>query len=207
MATTTAPLFGLDASGSLAKSIVFSKWKGRTYVRRHAIPSNPKSGLQVGMRSMLKFVTQNYASLSATIKGHWATAAKSSNITALNEQVRKCQVNARINKGAIQDPTAVAGTTPNAPASLAITAQPKSLVVTWTHPASNPGNYTAMVWMSKTTGFTPDVSTLVAVVTQATLTIQIPDLVTGTPYYFRVAETNTDGTIGALVAQQTGTPT
>jgi len=43
MARTTAPLFSLDASGTIAKAITFSKWRGRQYVRRHAIPKNPQS--------------------------------------------------------------------------------------------------------------------------------------------------------------------
>lgn len=64
-----------------------------------------------------------------------------------------------------------------------------------------------MIWMSTTTGFTPSTATLIAVVAQADLTFTVRGLITGTPYYFRNAETNTDGTIGALQAQFTGTPT
>jgi len=207
MALTKAPLFGLDASGQLGGSIVFSKWKGRTYVRRLAIPHNPKSGLQVGMRAAFKFVSQNYATLSATIVGHWKTVADKTSITPLNAQIRSCQENIRLGKGCIEDPTATAGTTPNAPATASATALPKSLALAWTHPGSNPGNYTAMIWMSTTTGFTPSTATLIAVVTQATLAYTVRDLITGTPYYFRIAETNTDGTIGAMIAQFTGTPT
>lgn len=207
MALTKAPLFGLDAGGTLAGAIVFSKWKGRTYVRRHAVPHNPKSGLQVGMRAGFKFITQAYAGLSATIVGHWKTIADKTSITPMNAQLRTSQINIRLGKGCIQDPTAAAGTTPTAPATATATALPKSLLLAWTHPAVTPGNYTAMIWMSTTTGFTPSTATLIAIVSQATLTYTVRGLVTGTAYFFRLAETNTDGTIGAQIAQFTGTPT
>lgn len=46
MAKVTAPLLSFGASGSLAKSLVYSKWKGRPYTRRHVIPANPQSTAQ-----------------------------------------------------------------------------------------------------------------------------------------------------------------
>jgi len=207
MAITKAPLFSLDASGTLAGAIVFSKWKGRQYVRRHAIPHNPKSGLQVGMRAGFKFTSQDYKNLSGAVVSHWKALSDPLALTPLDVQQRYSQRNIRLGKGCIQDPTASAGTTPNAPTTGVATALPKSLLLTWAHPGANPGDYTTMIWMSTTTGFTPSTATLVAVVSQATLTYTVRNLTTGTPYYFRVAETNTDGTIGAILAQFTGTPT
>lgn len=43
MAKVTAPLLSFGASGTLAKTMVFSKWKGRPYARRHVIPANPQT--------------------------------------------------------------------------------------------------------------------------------------------------------------------
>lgn len=207
MALTKAPLFSLDAGGALAGAVVFSKWKGRQYVRRLAIPHNPKSGLQVGMRASLRFTTQAYATLSAGAKANWKIVADHQNITPLNAQVQYSQRNIRLGNGCIHDPTDAAGTTPNAPASGTATAAPKTLILNWTHPGANPGQYTTMIWMSTTNGFTPSTATLIAVVAQATLTYTVRGLVTGTPYYFRIAETNNNGVVGALLAQFTGTPT
>ena len=207
MALTKAPLFGLDASGTIAGAIVFSKWKGRNYVRRHAVPSNPKSGLQVGMRSMFKFVAQDYVNLSAAFVAEWKAIADLTATTPLNAQMQTAQRNARQNFGAVKAPSEVAGTTPTAPATLVIGVQPKSLAVSWTDPAVTPGDYTGMLYMSTVTGFTPDISNLVRVLPVATLATVITGLVTGTPYYFRFRQTNTDGEIGALIAQATGTPT
>jgi hypothetical protein len=57
MAKTTAPLFGFGASGTLAKAIVFSKWKGRPYARRHVIPANPQSTAQTLTRDVFSTAT------------------------------------------------------------------------------------------------------------------------------------------------------
>lgn len=80
MALVKGPLFSLDASGSVADAIVFSKWKGRPYVRRHVKPSNPMSGAQVGRRAMFKFIAQIWAGLSPPVRATWQDIAD--NITA-----------------------------------------------------------------------------------------------------------------------------
>lgn len=88
MARTTAPLFSMDASGSIGKSIVFSRWKGRNYVRRHAIPSNPMSGLQVYMRSMFAFLTRGWAAIPGVSQATWDAPAEPDNISPFNAYVR-----------------------------------------------------------------------------------------------------------------------
>ena len=52
MAIPTAPLLSFGASGSVAQTIVYSKWKGRPYVRRYVIPSNPKTVAQTLTRDV-----------------------------------------------------------------------------------------------------------------------------------------------------------
>ncbi len=75
MVKTTGPMMSLTASGTLAGAITFSHWKGRQYVRERVIPSNPKSGDQVGRRAMFKFLTQIWAGLSAPAKATWQDLA------------------------------------------------------------------------------------------------------------------------------------
>lgn len=65
MVKVNGPMMSLDASGTLADTITFSKWKGRNYVRERVIPSNPKSGAQTGRRSMFKFLTQAWNAIAA----------------------------------------------------------------------------------------------------------------------------------------------
>jgi hypothetical protein len=75
MVKVYGPLMSLDASGTLANSITFSKWKGRNYVRERVIPSNPKSGGQVGRRAMFKFLTQWWTTNVTANKATWQTLA------------------------------------------------------------------------------------------------------------------------------------
>ena len=156
---------------------------------------------------MFKFIAQDYANLSAAFVAEWKAIADLTATTPLNAQMKVAQQNARQNFGAVKAPSEVAGTTPTAPVTLTATAQPKSIALAWTDPAVTPGDYTGMLYMSTVTGFTPDISNLIAVLPVATLAYVVTGLVTGTPYFFRLRQTNTDGEMGALIAQATETPT
>lgn len=206
MATTKAPLFGLDASGALGGSIVFSKWKGRTYVRKLSIPANPKSGLQVGMRSSMRFITQDFKNLTAAQKAAWDALAAVKNITQLNAQVSDAQKRTRVNDGVRRGPAESAGTTPDAATTLAAAAQPKSLVLTWVAGAAAP-EYCWMLFRSLTGTFTEDVSNLIRVVPAASLTYTDIALTTGTEYFYSLKGVNFDGELGAASAEFSGTPT
>ena len=89
MARTVGPLMSLEASGQVAKTIVFSKWKGRPYVRQLVTPSNPNSVLQVSTRAMMKFLSQRWGiDLAPGDQSSWATLAKAANVSPFNEYVR-----------------------------------------------------------------------------------------------------------------------
>lgn len=75
MVKVYGPAFSLDASGSLADALTFSKWKGRNYVRERVVPSNPKSGAQMGRRAMFTFLAQNWAGLSVAEQATWQDLA------------------------------------------------------------------------------------------------------------------------------------
>lgn len=92
MARVTAPLFSFDASGSIAKSIVFSRWKGRSYVRRHAIPSNPRSQLQTSVRAMMSFLARQWEDLGGTPQGTWLEPSSNGNISPFNAFIRENQL-------------------------------------------------------------------------------------------------------------------
>lgn len=49
----TGPAMSLSASGTMAKTLTFSIWKGIAYGRVRVIPKNPKSTLQKAVRSAL----------------------------------------------------------------------------------------------------------------------------------------------------------
>ena len=206
MATTKAPLFGLDASGALGGSIVFSKWKGRTYVRKLSIPANPKSGLQVGMRASMRFITQDFTNLTAAQKAAWDTRAAITNITQLNAQVSNAQTRTRVNEGVQRGPAESAGTTPDAAVSLVATGQPKSINLTWVAGAAAP-EYCWMIFRSLAGSFTEDVSNLIRIVPAATLLFTDTKLTTGIAQFYSWIGVNFDGELGAASAEATATPT
>jgi hypothetical protein len=84
MVKVNAPMMSLDASGSLGGALVFSKWKGRNYIRTLVRPSNPRSVLQVAVRSMMRFLSQNWAGMTAPEKADWLLLAKATSISAFN---------------------------------------------------------------------------------------------------------------------------
>lgn len=75
MVKVYGPMMSLDASGTLADAITFSKWKGRNYVRERVIPSNPKSGAQTGRRAMFRFLAQNWDALATADKATFQALA------------------------------------------------------------------------------------------------------------------------------------
>lgn len=95
MARVTGPLFSLDASGKVGGALVFSRWKGRSYVRRLVIPSNPKSGSQLGMRAMIAFLSQQWQNLTSANQASWQTLADATNISPFNAYVQFNQRNWR----------------------------------------------------------------------------------------------------------------
>jgi hypothetical protein len=84
----TAPLFSLDASGSIGGAIVASKWKGRNYMRRLVIPSNPKSDGQTTNRAVMRFLSQSWALLTALQQADWNVLAAQGNYSPFNAYAR-----------------------------------------------------------------------------------------------------------------------
>jgi len=91
MVKVAAPMFSLDASGSLAGAIVFSKWKGRNYVRQLVRPSNPKSALQVAVRVMFKFLSQAWKNVGGTPQASWEELAAAGIVSPFNSFMARNQ--------------------------------------------------------------------------------------------------------------------
>lgn len=84
----TAPLMSLDASGTLGKAFVASKWKGRNYMRRHVVPSNPRSDNQVANRSMMAFLSQYWHLMTDVNQALWNELASQGNFSPFNAYTR-----------------------------------------------------------------------------------------------------------------------
>lgn len=187
MVKVFAPVLSLDASGTLGDAITFSKWKGRHYARERIIPSNPKSGLQVGFRSMFKFLSQNWAGLSGVEQATFDDLADSMAISAFNAYLRNNQARWK-NFYTPSKNLTVAGTgtvgawnggTPAATGGVA------SITIDWTLATLN-DNWGMAIFRSATGTFTPSLSNCIAcVLVDAAAAGQYVDtpLTAGTYYY------------------------
>jgi hypothetical protein len=89
MARVTGPLHSDTASGTFAKSLVFSVWKGRPYVRERVIPNNPRSDMQTCTRAMMAFLSNAWYGLTGGAKATWDLAAAALSISPFNAYVKE----------------------------------------------------------------------------------------------------------------------
>lgn len=76
MPTVTAPLLSFNASGQIAKTQVYSSWKGIPYVRRYLIPANPSSTGQVSTRNVFSWLNFVWRIAPSDLVAPWAAAVK-----------------------------------------------------------------------------------------------------------------------------------
>lgn len=84
MALVNGPLFSLEAAGQVGKAIVFSKWKGRDYVRQYVVPANPRSLSQQFQRGILGALSKWWASIAASLRDDWEDLAALGNYSDFN---------------------------------------------------------------------------------------------------------------------------
>lgn len=89
MAKPTAPLLSFGASGTLAKTMVYSKWKGRPYVRRHVIPANPKTVAQTLTRDTFGSANAIWKISPAIFQEPWDRFATGQVLTGRNAMISR----------------------------------------------------------------------------------------------------------------------
>lgn len=165
MVKVFAPALSLDASGTIGNAITFSKWKGRHYVRERIIPANPRSGLQTGMRSMFKFLSQSWSPIGAEDKASFNDLADSMAISPFNAYMRANQKRWRNYRPPAREIAALGvgtvctwnGGTPSATGGVA------SITIDMT-PASREENWGVAIFRSTELGFTPGISNCVSII-------------------------------------------
>lgn len=83
----TAPLFSLDATGTLAKTLTYSKWRGIKYVRQRVIPTNPNSTDQQAVREVFRNLAAMWLYMPTGGKLPWQAAAAGQPFTDRNKFV------------------------------------------------------------------------------------------------------------------------
>jgi len=84
VAKVTAPLLSFSASGQVAKTQVYGKWKGRSYVRRHVVPSNPQTSEQSLTRDVFSFLQSVYKTAPTLFQAPWQAYAVGKVLTDRN---------------------------------------------------------------------------------------------------------------------------
>ncbi len=84
MARTIAPLLSFDAGGQIAKTQVYARWKGRSYVRRYTVPANPKTADQTLTRNTFGWLTQVWKYIPGSATAAWDAYADNLRITNRN---------------------------------------------------------------------------------------------------------------------------
>jgi hypothetical protein len=84
MAKTTAPLLSFGGSGQIAKTQVYSSWKGIQYARRYVIPANPNTANQQITRNVFKFTSALIKLATPGLSEVWTAFAKGKPLTSRN---------------------------------------------------------------------------------------------------------------------------
>lgn len=84
MSRTTAPLLGFDASGAIAKTLVYGKWRGVSYARRYIIPANPQTAGQTLTRSLFARLREMWKVNPTIGRAPWEAFATGRKFLGLN---------------------------------------------------------------------------------------------------------------------------
>ena len=76
MAKTTAPLLSFGGSGAIAKTQVYSKWRGVNYARRYVVPANPQTASQSQTRGVFSFLNGMWKLLDSNAQAPWTLFSK-----------------------------------------------------------------------------------------------------------------------------------
>jgi hypothetical protein len=76
MSKVTAPLLSFSGSGQIAKTQVYSEWKGIPYVRRYVVPANPRSTEQTSTRNVFSWLNFVWRIAGADFIAPWTAAVQ-----------------------------------------------------------------------------------------------------------------------------------
>jgi len=80
MVRTRGALLSLDASGTLAKTLIHSSCRGTPYTKRHVVPRDPKTQKQLAGRAAMRWIQNAWPKVSATNRLTWAALAEQDNL-------------------------------------------------------------------------------------------------------------------------------
>lgn len=84
MVKLTGPALGQSASGALAKSVIFSSSKSRSYLKNFKRPKQPRTKPQKAMRAAMSFLSQQWHLISTPYQESWNTIAAAADVSPFN---------------------------------------------------------------------------------------------------------------------------
>ncbi len=87
MAKITAPLLSFGARGSIAKTAVYSAWRGVNYARQHVIPANPQTTAQQTVRKTFALLREMYKIAPPILSAPWVAFATGRPFTGMNAYI------------------------------------------------------------------------------------------------------------------------
>ncbi len=200
MVKVQGPCFSLGASGKLGGAMVFSRWKGRPYVRELVKPANPKSGGQISMRVMMKFLSQEWSPMGAGSKTSWQAPADAKVVSTFNAFL---SANLKRNRSFL-GPSEAYPIDPTDTASVidTFTATPgvREIQIQINDDTLQDENWGFLIFRSLSTGFTPSFSNLHAVLraSGASLVTFVDGPLDPDTYYYDAKPFTLLGSLGAL---------
>lgn len=208
MVRVYAPALSLDASGTIGNAMVFSKWKGRNYVRERVVPANPKSGPQVGVRAMFKFLAQIWDGLTTVNKATWEDRGDQLVASPFNGFVSYNQKRWRNFLGITKEDPAIDTAFSGTMGALSCTGGVRQVTVTQAVTAAGNG-WGLAIFRSPTGTFDTAFSNCIAVLpfdgTNDIVYVDTP--LAPATYYYDTRPLTDDGVLDAEVGEQSGAAT
>jgi len=88
MARLTGALFSLAASGTIADTLTFAKWKGIQYVRTRVVPANPNSTKQQEVRGVFSTLSEMWKRMPIAARNPFICAVRGLPLTPRNKHVQ-----------------------------------------------------------------------------------------------------------------------
>lgn len=125
MAKVTGPLLSLDASGTIASTMTFSRWKGINYVRQRVIPTYSNTAEQLAVRDIVsdasiawkELDTVGAVEIDAAYKLAYDVAASGTAMSGFNLFIKECMLENLVDTAGVKsyDGTLAIRTAPGVP--------------------------------------------------------------------------------------------
>jgi hypothetical protein len=208
MVKVKGPIGSAAATGTFGGSAVFSRWKGRTYVRTKITPTNPKTALQVANREMLAFLAQQWHNIPNADQATWYQLAFQKQVSFYHAYVALNLDRWRHFKPPTQlHPATETGTLPTATLDSA-TGMPSAAKLTFS--INNERNWwSLLIFRSLTTPVIPSRQTLITVQprNETGTLIYLDQNLPPATYYYQARFCTSTGKMGPNETQRTATVT